>query len=145
MAVKPAPGGGESELQQLPVLLGRLGDQVTELVDTKIGLLKVEVKEEAGVYLHGGAMIAAGGVVAAIGFALLNVAVALAVSLLIASNGVAPPMSYAAGFGATGLFYLIIGGLVAMVMKNRLARHNPAPDRTIAELRKDKQWLKKDL
>jgi hypothetical protein len=31
------------------------------------------------------------------------------------------------------------------VMKNRLAALSPAPERTIEEFRKDKQWLKKEL
>ena len=84
MAVAPARTPAENELENLPSLLGRLGDQVTELVDTKIGLLKVEVKEEANTYLQGGVMIAAGGAIAAVGFALVNVAVALGVSLLFA-------------------------------------------------------------
>jgi uncharacterized membrane protein YqjE len=132
-------------LESLPALLGRLGDQVTELVDTKIGLLKVEVKEEANIYLHGGVMIAAGGVIAAVGFALLNVAAALGVSLLFVRYGLTTTASYAAGFVSTGLFYLIVGGIITMVMKNRLTHHNPAPTRTIEELRKDKQWLKKEL
>ena len=145
IAVSPARTHTEGELENLPALLGRLGDQVTELVDTKIDLLKVEVKEEANLYLHGGVMIAAAGVVAAVGFALLNVAIALGVSLLFANSGMATTASYAAGFVTTGLFYLIVGGIVAMVLKNRLMQHNPAPTRTIEELRKDKQWLTKEL
>ena len=145
IAVAPARTNAESDLENLPALLGRLGDQVTELVDTKISLLKVEVKEEANTYLHGGVMIAAGGVIAAVGFALVNVAAALGVSLLFANNGLSTTASYAAGFVTTGLFYLIVGGIVAMVMKNRLTHHNPAPARTIEELRKDKQWLTKEL
>jgi hypothetical protein len=45
----------------------------------------------------------------------------------------------------TGVLYLVIGGILVVVMKNRLAALNPAPPRTIEELRKDKQWLKKEL
>jgi uncharacterized membrane protein YqjE len=135
----------ENEIENLPVLLSRLGDQVTELVDTKIDLLKVEVKEEANTYIQGGIMIGLGAVVAVVGFALVNVAVALAVSLLFASYGMAIPASYAAGFVTTGIFYLILGGIVITVMKNRLAKEPLVPTRTVEELRKDKQWLTKEL
>jgi uncharacterized membrane protein YqjE len=135
----------ESELENLPTLISRLGSQVTELLDTQIDLLKTEVREEALVYVHGGAMVALGALVAAVGFALVNVAGALLVSFFFARYGMSTAASYAAGFATTGLFYLIVGGGIAMVMKNRLARHNPAPTRTIEELRKDKQWLKKEL
>jgi general stress protein CsbA len=75
----------------------------------------------------------------------VNVAIALGVSLLFASYGISTTASYAVGFVTTGLFYLVVGGIVAMAMKNRLTQHNPAPTRTINELRKDKQWLTKEL
>jgi len=135
----------ENSLENLPALLGRLGDQVTTLVDTKIDLLKVEVKEEANTYLHQGITILTAGVVAAVGFALLNVAAALGVSLLFVNAGLTPTASYALGFVVTGLFFLIIGGAVAVVTKNRVVAHDPVPQRTIEELRKDKQWLTKEF
>jgi uncharacterized membrane protein YqjE len=146
-AAAAATAGPHSEnaLENLPALLGRLGDQVSTLVDTKIDLLKVEVKEEASTYLRQGTTIAAAGVVAAVGFALLNVAAALGVSLLFLNAGLTPTASYALGFVATGLFFLITGGAVAIITKNRIAAHDPAPHRTIQELRKDKQWLTKEF
>src|SRR6185436_20333252 len=73
-----------SDNETLPSLFGRLGDDVMQLFDTKMSLLKVELKEEANAYARGGAMIAVGGVIAAIGFALLNVAVAFGISILLA-------------------------------------------------------------
>src|SRR5688500_13727486 len=61
----------------LPTLLSRLGDDVMQLINSQLALFKVEIKEEASAYARSAAMIAIGGVVATIGFALLNVAVAL--------------------------------------------------------------------
>jgi uncharacterized membrane protein YqjE len=143
--VATASPHSENSLENLPALLGRLGDQVTTLVDTKIDLLKVEVKEEANTYIHQGITILTAGVVAAVGFALLNVAAALGVSLLFVNAGLTPTASYALGFVVTGLFFLIIGGTVAVVTKNRVVAHDPVPQRTIEELRKDKQWLTKEF
>ena len=68
------------ENESLPTLISRLGDDVVQLFDTKVSLLKVELKEEANAYARGGIMIAVGGMVAAIGFALLNVALAFGIS-----------------------------------------------------------------
>jgi uncharacterized membrane protein YqjE len=132
------------EIEALPALFGRLGDDVMKLLDTKLSLLKVEVKEDADAYIRGGVMIGIGGVIAAVGFALLNVAVAFAVSTLLPDDW-SPPARYALGFVITGLVYLIIGGVIVIVMKNRLANRNPVPNRTVDELRKDKQWLKKEI
>jgi uncharacterized membrane protein YqjE len=132
----------EAELENLPVLIGRLGDEVMQLVDTKINLLKVEVKEEVSFFTRVGAMIGTGAAVAAIGFALLNIAVAFFVSLLFSYS---PAVNYALGFVITGVVYMIIGGIVVKTMKNRLASRPLVPDRSVEELRKDKQWLKKEI
>jgi uncharacterized membrane protein YqjE len=132
------------DIEALPALFGRLGDDVMKLLDTKLSLLKVEVKEDADAYIRGGVMIGIGGVIAAVGFALLNVAVAFAVSTLLPDDW-SPPARYALGFVITGLVYLIIGSIIVLVMKNRLANRNPVPNRTVDELRKDKQWLKKEI
>lgn len=134
-----------SETEGLPTLIGRLGDDVMQLFDTKLSLLKVELKEEANAYARGGTAIAFGGIVAAVGFALLNVAVAFAVSTLFANVNLTQAAKYALGFVITGLFYLVIGGIVVLAVKNRLAKQGLVPNRTVEELRKDKQWLKNEL
>ena len=131
--------------ENLPTLLTRLGDDVMQLINSQLALFKVELKEEASTYARGAAMIAVGGVVATIGFALLNVAIAFGVSTLFASANFSQPASYALGFVVTGVFYLLIGGIVVLVMKSRLAKQPVMPPRTVEELRKDKQWLKSEL
>ena len=132
-------------IESLPNLLSRLGDDVMQLINSQLALFKVEMKEEARTYARGAAMIAVGGVVAMIGFALLNVAIAFAVSTLFASANLSQSASYALGFVVTGVFYLLVGGIVALVMKNRLAKQELVPPMTVQELRKDKQWLKSEL
>lgn len=134
-----------SDNESLPNLLSRLGDDVMQLINSQLALFKVEIKEEASAYARNAAFIAVGGIVAAIGFALLNVAIAFAVSTLFARANFSQPASYALGFVATGLFYLLVGGIVVLVMKNRLANQQLVPPVTAQELRKDKQWLKSEL
>jgi uncharacterized membrane protein YqjE len=129
----------------LPNLFGRLGDDVMQLFNSQLALFKVEIREEASAYARGITMIAIGGVVAVIGFALLNVAIAFAVSTLFAQANFSQPASYALGFVVTGGFYVLVGSILVMLMKNRLAKQELVPKRTVAELRKDKQWLKNEL
>jgi|ERR1043166_36287 uncharacterized membrane protein YqjE len=131
--------------ESLPSLVTRLGDDVMQLFDAKLSLLKVEIKEEAQNYARSGIMIAMGGVIAAIGFALLNVALALGISTLLANADLSQPAKYAIGFVSAGFLYLVVGWLIITVMKNRLAKQSLVPDRTVEELRKDKLWLKKEL
>lgn len=146
-----AQGQQSADIDSLPSLFGRLGDDVMKLVDTKLSLMKVELKEDASVYARNGAMIAVGGVIAAIGFVLVNVGIACFVALLFGSDAPGAvvqkygPTSYGLGFLITGVVYLIVGGVIAYLAKNRLSAFNPAPTTSLEELRKDKQWLKKEM
>jgi uncharacterized membrane protein YqjE len=135
----------QTETESLPSLVGRLGDDVVQLFDTKLSLLKVELKEEANAYARSGITLALGGIIAAVGFALLNVAVAFGVSTLFADANLSQAAKYALGFVITGLFYLLVGTITVMTIKNRLAKQDLVPNRTVEEFRKDKQWLKNEL
>ena len=134
-----------NDSESLPNLFSRLGDDVMQLFNSQLALFKVEIKEEANTYARGITMIAIGAVIATVGFVLLNVAIAFAVSTLFAQANFSQPASYALGFVVTGGFYLLVGAIVVMLMKNRLAKHDLVPQRTVQELRKDKQWLKNEL
>jgi uncharacterized membrane protein YqjE len=133
--------GGEN----LPDLFSRLGDDAIQLLNQQLALFKVEIKEEALIYGRGATMIAFGAIIAAVGFALLNVAVAFGVSMLFAGTNLSQPAAYALGFVITGSFYLLVGSILLMTIKNRLAKQRLVPRRTVEELRKDKEWLKKEL
>jgi uncharacterized membrane protein YqjE len=145
----PAASQPAVDVENLPALLGRLGDDVMRLVDTKLSLVKVELKEDASFYARNGAFTAVGAMIALIGFALVNVAIAFFISTLFANDGgVAErftPTSYGLGFLITGILYVVIGGVIVLVMKNRLAAYNPVPTTTLDEIRKDKQWLKNEM
>jgi ElaB/YqjD/DUF883 family membrane-anchored ribosome-binding protein len=83
------------DLENLPALLGKLGDDVMRLVDTKLSLVKVELKEDASFYARNGAFTAVGAMVALIGFALVNVAVAFFISNFFANDAARPPSVHA--------------------------------------------------
>lgn len=140
-----APAVRTENTENLPTLFSRLGDDVMDLFNSQLALFKVEIKEEAQAYARNITMIGVGAVIAIVGFALLNVAIAFAVSTLFAQAKFSQPASFALGFVVTGGFYVLVGAIVVMLMKNRLARQDLVPQRTVAELRKDKQWLKNEL
>ncbi len=48
-AIAPSDSSTPVDTESLPSLVGRLGDDVMQLFDTKLSLLKVELKEEANV------------------------------------------------------------------------------------------------
>ena len=132
--------GGES----LPSLIGRLGEDIVTLLDTKLGLLKLEIKEDVNAYVRGRVSTGVGGIIAAVGFSLLNVAIAFLVSALFENSLLSQPVKYALGFIITGVISLVIGAAVIIRAKDRLAKQNLAPERSIEELEKDKRWLKRE-
>lgn len=134
-----------SEPQDLPSLIERLAGDLGTLIDQKLTLLKIEVKEETNAYLRGTIFIVAGAIVAAIGFSLTNIALAFAISTLFASANLSQPAKYALGFLVTGALYLVLGAVVILITKNRLAEVGIVPRRTLNELERDKQWIQKEL
>ena len=134
-----------NDFESLPTLLGRLSDDVLDLLNSQLALLKVEMKEQADDYALGAAMMSFAAIIAIVGFALLNVALAFGVSTLFARANFSTPVSYALGFVITGVFYLIVGLIGISVVRNHLRQRGLTPRRTVQELRKDKEWLKKEL
>jgi len=129
----------------LPSLFGRLIDDVGKLFDAKLMLLKVEIREDVDSYIRGSFIIATGAIVAAIGFALINIALAFILSTLFANTSLSQPAKYALGFVLTGLAYVVIGSIAIVIAKNRLGRQGIMPRRTIAELERDKEWIESEL
>ena len=134
-----------TEIENLPRLFTRLGDDVTQLFDSKMSLLKVEVKEDVTALLLTGIGIAVASMVALIGFALASVAAARGLATQLTNTGFSQAAADGLGFLIVGLIYLILGTIVALVMKGRLSKQSLVPNRTIDEIRKDKEWLKKEL
>ncbi len=135
----------ERHTQDLPSLFERLASDLAKLFDQKVALLKIEVKEELNVYLRGGIAILAGAVVATVGFALLNVALAFGITTVLMELNISQPAKYALGFVITGVIYLALGGIVIVMAKNRLARQGLVPRRSVNELEKDKEWIQKAI
>ncbi len=142
---KASIAGRPADDESLPGLLGRVGEDLATLLDAKLGLLKIEIEEDIRACARGGVAIGVGSVIAAVGFALLNVGIGFVISALFEQTQLSPPMKYALGFLITGAIYLLLGGGIVLVNKKRLARRRIMPERSITELQKDKQWLKKEL
>ena len=142
---KASMAGRQADDESVPGLLGRVGDDLATLLDAKLGLLKIEIEEDIRACACGGVAIGIGSVIAAVGFVLLNVGIGFLISALFEHTQLSPPMKYALGFLITGLIYLVLGGGMIALNKKRLAGRVIVPERSIAELQKDKQWLKKEL
>jgi uncharacterized membrane protein YqjE len=135
----------ETPDQSLTTLFSRLTDDLTELFGAKLELLKTELKEEMTSYAGGASLIVGGAVVGVIGFALLNAGIAFFVSMLFDSADLSQAVRYGLGFIITALLYLVIGAIVILVAKRRLAKQRIIPERSALELKRDKQWLQEKV
>jgi uncharacterized membrane protein YqjE len=135
----------QRDSHDLPSLFERLAEDLAKLFDQKVTLLKIELKEDVDAYVRGSIAILAGAVVATVGFALLNVALAFGITALLSSLDISQPAKYALGFVITGVVYLVLGAMVVLLAKNRLTRQGLLPRRTINELEKDKEWIQKAI
>ena len=131
--------------QSLTTLFSRLTDDLTELFDAKLELLKTELKEEMSSFASGASWIVGGTVVGVIGFALLNVGIVFLVSMLFNSADLSPAVRYGLGFIITALLYLVIGAIIILIAKRRLAKQRIIPERSALELKRDKQWLQEKV
>jgi uncharacterized membrane protein YqjE len=134
-----------NSIKENSVLLTRLGDDVMQLFDTKMSLLRVEVQEDVNAFLRAGIIIAIAAMVALVGFALASVALALGISTQLANATLTTTGRYGLSFVIVGAIYLIVGTIVALVIKRRLSKQSLVPNRTVDEFRKDKEWSKKEL
>ena len=130
------------EDENLPSLFGRLGDEITTLVDLRLNLLKVEIREDVDAYVRRGITIGIGGLIVAVGFALANIAVSFFISTLFANFQITQPARYGLGFFITGLVYVLVGGIIVVVTRKRLGAQELLPQRSLAEFEKDKQLVK---
>jgi hypothetical protein len=126
----------------LSSLFGRLSDDLTKLLDLRLDLLKIEIKEDVNAYVRGALTIVIGAVVAIVGFALANVALAFFVSTVFANSELSQPARYGLGFILTGIAYLLIGSVTVIVARKRLALQGIVPKKSINEFEKDKQLVK---
>jgi hypothetical protein len=99
------------------------------------------LKEEMTSYAAGVSMIVGGAVIGLIGCAVLNVGIAFFVSMLFDSADLSPAVRYGLGFIITAFLHLVIGVIIVLVAKRRLAKQRIIPERSALEFKRDKQWL----
>ena len=132
-------------LDEIPSLVSDLGGEVSQLVDAKIGLLKLEIKDELATYVFNSAMVAGSAALAGVGFVFASLALVVGIASIFLRNDFGVQASYGLSFILVALVYLVVGLIGALGFIKRLSRHDPTPERTVQELRKDKQWLKEEL
>lgn len=141
---------GNNNQQQVPgslkTVLSDAGDKVShilnetgDLISLKLHLFKAEIKENIKVVTRNSALIISG---VAIGLFAALLLLCFVVLLLAALIPVAPPWNYVL---SSGIFFLILtASSVLLILRgvNKLNNEAVIPEESIAELEKDKEWVK---
>jgi uncharacterized membrane protein YqjE len=107
-------------VESLPAQVGHLSEDAINLLEEHLRLFKVEVKEEFSAYLRDGLILGLGGLVAAVGFALLSSRLPK----------------------GTGVVYMLMGGATVLLMTKRIAKRGLIPQGIAEEIREDRRWLR---
>jgi uncharacterized membrane protein YqjE len=128
---------GIQTTENLSQLFNRLFDQLKELLNTQVALLKTELKEGVSDYGRKIAWVVSASVVALVGFILLSVGLSFWLNLAIDN--------LALSFLIIGILYLIIGSLAAVIFGKKLTQQTSVLPHTVEEVKKDKEWIKKEI
>jgi uncharacterized membrane protein YqjE len=121
----------------LSQLLNRLFDQLKELFNSQVALLKTELREGVSSYGVKVAWVVCASMVALVGFILLSVGLSFWLNLAIDN--------LALSFLIVGFLYLIIGSVAAFSFAKKIAEQPSVLPHTIEEVKKDKEWIKKEI
>lgn len=135
-----APVGTNDGRRSIGALLGELVTGGTTLVRQEIRMARVEVSEAARAVGKGTGFVAVGGVLALLGLLAL-----LTGLVLLAGDQWLPRDMY----WLAALIFVVITGAIAWFLAKRGMRHlepqQLTPDQTVATLKEDKEWLKRQL
>jgi len=119
--------------RSIATLLSDVAGESVELLRQELGLFKAEMQEKLSRAGISAALLGAGALVAYSGWLFLLLAAVYALALVL------PPWAAAL---IVGVLVLAIGGVLALVGKNRMRADALAPERTMRSLSEDRAWIK---
>lgn len=137
MAVPVDPNDGR---RGIATLLRELAEGGTTLVRNEVRIARLEIAEVARAVGAGTGFVALGGVLALLG----GLSLLTGFVLLIGDQWLPRDLYWVAA-----LIFVIITGAIALFFVNKGRRHltpqQLTPDQTVATLKEDKEWLKRQL
>lgn len=85
-------------IENLPDLFSRLSEQVVKLFETKVQLLRVEIRDDVNTYIRNGILFGLGAVLLIVGFVLFNIVIGFLLATFFAFTE--QKLNYIFGFAA---------------------------------------------
>ena len=112
-------------------------NEIGTFLSTRFQLLQEEMSAKATAIKASLPMIVVGALFLATAWFLFTAAIVVVVANAFPNN----PWAYAISSAIVAVLYAVIGGITAVMGKNRLTRQGLKPEKTIRVLQEDKIWL----
>ncbi len=126
-------------LSRLSDMIKTLSTDIGNLLTLQIGLLKAETRDAAKTLARDSALLITGAVLAFIAFCVITLAI---VGFVANALDMEPIMAVAVAALIVGVVYAIIAALLAWMGINHLKKRGLAPERSIEEAKRDKEFVK---
>ena len=131
---------GESNSRSLSAIVSELRGELKDFVQTRIEMLKSELREKASRLKIAGPLAALGVLLLATAYLLITLGIVALVAVAFSNS----PYQWVFAFLSVGVLWAVLGGVAAYFAKRELELKTLAPTRTIELLRQDKIWLRRE-
>jgi VIT1/CCC1 family predicted Fe2+/Mn2+ transporter len=111
--------------------------ETISFVTSRLDLFEAEMRQKAENWKSALPKIVIGAALLFTAWLLVTGAIVAAVAMLLPNN----PWAYAISFGAVGIFYAIIGAILAISGRNAFSREGLKPEKTVRVLLDDRVWI----
>lgn len=116
-------------------LMNEFKEELKDFVDTRLQMLKAEMKQKISMLRMVVPMLLVAAVLGAVGFLMLTIALVAALATLI---------GWGWSFLVVGVFYFLVAGATAFLAIREMQSEGVAPTRTLKVLRQDQIWLQNE-
>jgi uncharacterized membrane protein YqjE len=122
-------------------ILGDTKEEFKEFVDTRIALLRAEMREKVKMLKMAAPLAAVGILFLFTAYLLFTLALVGLVLAFLQGN----PFRWAIAFAAVAVLWTIVGGIAAYVARRKFEPKELIPQRTIGVLKQDRMWIQSEV
>jgi uncharacterized membrane protein YqjE len=111
--------------------------ETISFVTSRLDLFEAEMRQKAENWKSALPKIMIGAALLFTAWLLVTGAIVATVAMLLPNN----PWAYAISFAAVGIFYAIVGAILAVVGRNAFSKEGLKPEKTVHVLRDDRVWI----
>lgn len=125
----------------IPEIAGEIKNEILDFVSTRAEMLSAEMKEKFSDFISAAPTVAVGLLLLITAWFVLTGCFVTLIAMAFAGNA----WNYTVAFAIVGLFYLLVGGILASLGWRKMKEKKLVPERTIRTLKQDQVWLQTEV